>query len=249
MHRYKLIVEFDGRPFVGWQRQANGLSVQEAIERAVFALAGFEVTAFAAGRTDAGVHALAMPVHFDLPRPIRPDTVRDGVNAHLRPSPISALSAEITDPDFHVRLSARMRHYVYKILNRRSPPAIDAGRVWHVAPAIDVSRMRAAAAHLVGKHDFTTFRAAQCQAESPVKTLSALDVRVDGDVVEATASAPSFLHRQVRSMVGTIVEAGLGRRSVDDVARALAACDRSLCGQVAPAEGLYFLRADYDAAL
>lgn len=245
LQRYKLIVEFDGTPFVGWQRQENGLSIQAAIEAAAAAFSGTAPTAFAAGRTDAGVHAIAMPVQIEIPARFRPDRVRDALNAHLRPLPIAVLSAEPVAPDFHVRHSARMRHYLYRIVNRRAPAALDSGRAWRIAPTIDVAAMQAAASELVGKHDFTTFRAAQCQAASPIKTLSMLAVTRSGDVIETRASAPSFLHHQVRSMLGTIVEAGLGRRSPADVRAALDARDRSLCGQVAPAGGLYFAGADY----
>jgi tRNA pseudouridine38-40 synthase len=240
-----LIVEFDGAPFVGWQRQENGLSIQEAIENAALAFAGVSTTAFAAGRTDAGVHALAMPVQLELPERFRPSVVRDALNAHLRPAPIAVLSAEAVDAAFHVRHSAKMRRYVYRIVNRRAPTALDAGRAWHVAPRIDPALMQAAADMLIGRHDFTTFRAVQCQSASPVKTLTAFAVSVQGDVVEARASAPSFLHRQVRSMVGAVVQAGLKRRTPDDVRAALEARDRSLCGPVAPAFGLYFAGADY----
>lgn len=245
LQRYKLVVEFDGAPFVGWQRQENGLSIQEAIENAALAFAGLSTTAFAAGRTDAGVHALAMPVHLDLPSGFRSDTVRDALNAHLRPLPIAVLSAEPVGPDFHVRYSAKMRHYVYRISNRRAPTALEAGRAWHVAPSIDDILMQRAADQLIGNHDFTTFRAAQCQAASPIKTLTSLRVNRIGDIVETRASAPSFLHHQVRSMVGTIVQAGLKRRTPEDVRAALDARDRSLCGQVAPAGGLYFVGAEY----
>lgn len=245
VQRYKLIVEFDGAPFVGWQRQENGLSIQGAIEAAALAFTGVGATAFAAGRTDAGVHAIAMPVHLDLPSGYRPGTVRDALNAHLRPAPVAVLSAEPVDPGFHVRHAAKMRHYVYRIVNRRAPVALDAGRAWHVAARIDPAVMQEAATTLVGRHDFTTFRAVQCQSASPVKTLTALDVSVAGDVIETRASAPSFLHRQVRSMVGAIVQAGLKRRTPQDVRAALDARDRSLCGPVAPAGGLYFASADY----
>lgn len=245
LQRYKLIVEFDGAPFVGWQRQENGLSIQEAIETAAAALTGVAAVALAAGRTDAGVHALALPVQIDIRPGFRSDTVRDALNAHLRPLPIAVISAEPVAAEFHVRHRAKMRHYLYRILNRRAPVALDAGRVWHIAPKLDGAAMQAAATTLVGRHDFTTFRDAHCQSASPVKTLTAFDVRTVGDELQARASAPSFLHHQVRSMVGTIVQAGLGRRSVADVRAALDARDRALCGQVAPARGLYFVRADY----
>ena len=245
VQRYKLIVEFDGAPFVGWQRQENGLSIQEAIETAAMALTGVSATAFAAGRTDAGVHALAMPIQLDLPQGYRPDTVRDALNAHLRPHPIAVLAAEPVDQDFHVRYRAKMRHYLYRIVNRRPPVALETGRVWHIAAKIDPVLMQQAADQLIGMHDFTTFRDSQCQAASPVKTLTAFTVAARGDEIETRASAPSFLHHQVRSMMGTIVQAGLGKRTPDDVRAALEARDRSKCGQVAPACGLYFAGADY----
>ncbi|MBY0422884.1 MAG: tRNA pseudouridine(38-40) synthase TruA [Parvularculaceae bacterium] len=246
--RYKLLLEFDGAPFVGWQRQDNGLSIQAAIESAVHALSGETVVAFAAGRTDAGVHALAMPAQFDLERAFKPDVVRDALNAHLRPLPIAVLSAEIVDGAFHVRYSATMRRYLYRIMNRRPPLALDAGRAWQLAAPLDHALMDAAASRLVGKHDFTTFRAVQCQARSPVKSLTSLSVARSGPFIEIRAAAPSFLHHQVRSMVGTLVQAGLGRWTADDVAAALEARDRTRCGQVAPAEGLFFVSADYGEA-
>lgn len=246
MPRYKLIVEYDGGPFVGWQRQENGPSVQAAIEDAVRALSGEKVVAHAAGRTDAGVHALAMPVHIDLSRDYPAETVRDALNHHLRPAPVAILSAQTVSANFHARFSARARHYLYRIVNRRAPLTLDAGRAWRVARPLDAEAMNAAARRLVGRHDFSTFRAAQCQAASPVKTLSALSAARAGEEISVYASAPSFLHHQVRSMVGALVEAGLGRWTPDDVEAALKACDRRACAPVAPAHGLYFLRADYD---
>ena len=247
MPRYLLIVEYDGGPFVGWQRQDNGPSVQGAIEAAVKAFCGAEVNAFAAGRTDAGVHALAMPVHFDLPEERREDVIRDALNAHLRPAPIVVLSARRAAENFHVRFSALGRRYFYRIVNRRAPLALDAGRAWQVQAPLDAEAMDRAAQRLVGKHDFSTFRSAKCQSASPVKTLSALSVSRQLDEVIVNASAPSFLHNQVRSMVGTLAQAGAGRWSADDVEAALKARDRARCGQVAPAWGLYFQRADYPA--
>lgn len=245
MSRYLLLVEYDGGPFVGWQRQDNGPSVQGAIEAAVEAFCGEKVTAAAAGRTDAGVHALAMPVQIDLARPQKSDTVRDALNAHLRPAPVSVLSARVVDDDFHVRFSALSRRYLYRIVNRRSPLALDAGRAWQVHGPLNAAAMREAAQRLVGKHDFSTFRAAQCQAASPVKTLSVLSVSRTDEEVRVEAAAPSFLHHQVRSMVGTLVEAGLGRWTADEVSAALEARDRARCGQMAPAHGLYFVEATY----
>jgi tRNA pseudouridine38-40 synthase len=244
--RYKLVLEYDGGPFAGWQRQENGPSVQGAIEDAVFAFCGARVAAVAAGRTDAGVHALAIPIHVDLPDERRPDTVRDAVNRHLRPLPIGVLAAEVAPKGFHARFSAVRRHYLYRIVNRRAPLALDAGRAWRIGPQLDEAAMDEAARRLVGQHDFSTFRDAQCQAASPVKTLETLCVERDGDVVRIRAAAPSFLHRQVRSIVGTLAQAGLGRWTPDDVERVLSARDRAACGPVAPPEGLYFERADYE---
>jgi tRNA pseudouridine38-40 synthase len=247
--RFKLIVEYDGRPFVGWQRQDNGPSVQGALETAALAFSGTQTTAHAAGRTDAGVHALAMPVHVDLPERFDADTVRDALNHHMRPAPVAALSAERVDPTFHARFSCTARHYLYCIVNRRAPLALEAGRAWRIGPPLDHEAMARAAARLVGRHDFTTFRAANCQAASPVKTLTRLSVERRGERIDVAASAPSFLHHQVRSMVGTLVEVGCGRWSEADVSAALARADRAACGRVAPADGLYFVRGDYDKAL
>jgi tRNA pseudouridine38-40 synthase len=243
--RFKLILEYDGGPFVGWQRQDNGPSVQGALEEAAFRFCGVRPTAAAAGRTDAGVHALAMPAHLDLPARFDSGTVRDALNFHLKPAPVAVLEASLAAADFHARFSAVARRYLYVIVNRRSPLTLDAGRAFRVGPALDHNKMAEAAQRLVGRHDFTTFRAAHCQSASPVKTLSSLEVTRAGDRVEIRATAPSFLHHQVRSMAGTLVEAGLGRRSVEEVSAALAAHDRAACGPVAPPEGLYFVGADY----
>lgn len=245
MPRYRLIVEYDGGPFVGWQRQANGASVQQAIEEAVAAFCGETVVVKGAGRTDAGVHALGQAAHLDLARDWPADTVRDAVNAHLRPAPVAILSAEAVAADFDARFSAVKRHYLYRILDRRAPPAIDAGRVWHVPQRLDAAAMHEAAQRLVGRHDFTTFRAAECQSKSPVKTLDRLDVTREGDEIAIRAEARSFLHSQVRSMAGTLRKAGEGRWSADDVAAALAARDRSRAGPVAPPTGLYLVKVDY----
>ena len=246
LRRFKLVLEYDGGPFVGWQRQDNGQSVQGAIEAAALGFCGLSCVAAAAGRTDAGVHALAMPVHLDLPARFDADTVRDALNFHLKPHPIAVIEASEAPPDFHARFSATGRRYLYRIVNRRAPLALDAGRAWRIGPRLDEAAMQSAAAFLVGRHDFTTFRAAQCQSASPVKTLSGLSVTRDADDVEVRAAAPSFLHHQVRSMVGTLCEVGLGRWRVDDVRLALAAADRAQCGPVAPPEGLYFVAADYE---
>jgi tRNA pseudouridine38-40 synthase len=245
MQRYKLIIEYDGTPFVGWQRQANGLSVQEAVETAVERISGEQRVVHAAGRTDAGVHARGQVGHFDLRREWRGDRLRDALNAHLKPAPIAIISAEKVPPDFEARFSAISRHYVYRILNRRAPPSLERDHVWHVARRLDPSAMHAAAQCLVGKHDFSTFRAAECQANSPVRTLDAFDVTRADDLVEIHASARSFLHHQVRSMVGSLEHVGSGKWSAEDLKAALDACDRTRCGMVAPARGLFLMRVDY----
>lgn len=245
MPRYKLLIEYDGTPYSGWQWQENGLAVQQVLETAIEAFAGHKVRLFCAGRTDAGVHATGQVVHVDLEKTWRPDTVRDATNAHVRPHPISVLAAEEAAPDFNARTHATGRRYLYRILNRRPPPAIEATRVWHVPGPIDVDRMAKAAATLLGHHDFTTFRAGDCQAKSPIKTLDRLDVERIGEEVRVHAAARSFLHHQVRSMVGTIAMAGLGRWSVADVRASLDARDRRRCGPMAPAAGLYLVGVEY----
>ncbi|OFX05512.1 MAG: tRNA pseudouridine(38-40) synthase TruA [Alphaproteobacteria bacterium RIFCSPHIGHO2_12_FULL_63_12] len=248
MPRYFLVLEFDGGPFVGWQRQENGVSVQGALEEAVFRFCGERVTAHSAGRTDAGVHALGMPVHIDIEKETDADTIREAVNYHLKPAPVAALTAVRAADDFHARFSATRRHYRYRILNRRAPLTLDAGRAWRLGPPLDADAMHAAAQVLIGKHDFTTFRASTCQADTPVKTLSSISVFRRAEEILIETSARSFLHHQVRSMVGSLVEVGIGRWSAADFADAFKACDRRRCGQVAPAEGLYFVRADYGQA-
>jgi len=245
MPRYKLTIEYDGGPFVGWQRQENGLSVQQALEDAIFAFSGETVVVKGAGRTDSGVHALGQVAHIDLARERAADVVRDATNANLRPHPITVVAAEAVAADFDARFSAVRRHYLYRILQRRAPPAIDRGRVWWVAQPLDVDAMHLAAQSLVGKHDFTTFRSAQCQAKSPVKTLDRLDVSREGDEVVVRATARSFLHNQVRSMVGTIKKVGDGSWPVPAVAEVLEARDRARSGPVAPADGLYLVAVDY----
>ena len=245
MPRYKLVVEYDGTPFAGWQRQAGQMSVQQAVEEAVQAFAGHTVRATCAGRTDAGVHATHQVAHLDLARAFRPDTVRDAANAHLRPLPVSVVAAEPVPDTFDARRSAVRRRYRYRILNRRAPPGLDAARVWHVPWALDAEAMHRAAQGLVGRHDFTTFRAAECQAASPVRTLDRLDVAHEGDAITVEAEARSFLHRQVRSMVGTLALAGAGRWRPEGVAEALAARDRRACGPMAPPHGLYLVGVDY----
>jgi tRNA pseudouridine38-40 synthase len=247
MPRYRLTLEYDGAPFVGWQRQQNGPSVQEALEGAVFAFCGETATAIAAGRTDAGVHAAGQVVHFDLARSVETDTLRDALNAHLRPQPIAVLDAERAPDDFHARFSAVARHYRYCILNRRAPPALLRGRAWHVPRPLDAEAMNDAAQALVGRHDFTTFRSAECQARTAEKTLDRLSVAREGACVVIEASARSFLHHQVRSMVGTLKLVGLGTWTRRDLEQALAARDRTACGPVAPPEGLTLMRVDYPA--
>jgi tRNA pseudouridine38-40 synthase len=243
--RYKLILEYDGAPFAGWQVQDNAPSVQGALMAAVEAFSGERVMVQGAGRTDAGVHALGQVAHFDLSREHAPDTVRDALNAHLRPHPVAVLSAEIVAADFDARRSALRRHYRYRIVNRRPDLALDRGRAWRVPRPLDAERMHAAAQRLTGRHDFTTFRSTECQANSPLKTLDRLDVSRAGEEVHVAAAARSFLHNQVRSMVGSLVLVGEGKWSGDDLARALEARDRSACGPVAPPEGLYLVRVEY----
>jgi tRNA pseudouridine38-40 synthase len=245
MPRFKLTIEYDGRPFVGWQRQANGLAVQEAVEGAIERLTGAPATIQAAGRTDAGVHAKGQVAHIDLVRDWRPDRLRDALNAHLRLFPIAVVEAEIAPDDFSARFSATKRHYLYRILNRRAPPTHDRGFVWHVARRLDAGAMHEAAQALVGRHDFTTFRAAECQANSPVRTLDRLDVVRSGDFIEVSASALSFLHHQVRSMVGSLEHVGSGKWPIGALREALEARDRSRCGATAPAAGLFFMKVEY----
>jgi len=243
--RYKLTIEYGGAGLVGWQRQANGLSVQEALETAFERFCGERPTVFGAGRTDAGVHALAQVAHVDLAREADPEVIRSAINHHLRPHAISVLDAAPAPPGFDARLSARSRRYLYRILNRRAPPALERGRVWHVAPPLDAVAMREGARHLVGHHDFSTFRDSLCQAKSPVKTLDVLEVTTDGEEIHIAARARSFLHHQVRNMAGTLKLVGLGQWDPDDVATALAACDRRAGGPTAPAEGLALVAVDY----
>jgi len=245
MTRYKLTLEYDGGPFVGWQRQANGLSVQEALEAAIFAFCGERPNVFAAGRTDAGVHALGQVVHFDLEREAEPDTVRNAVNYHLKPHPVSVLLVEPVPADFHARFSAQWRAYRYRILNRRAPLTIDRGHVWLVTTPLDSEAMRAGAAHLIGHHDFTSFRSSICQAASPMKTLDVLEVERIGEAIEIRAKARSFLHHQVRNMVGTLKLVGDGKWAPEDVARVLAARNRSAAGPTAPPDGLYLTAVGY----
>ncbi len=245
MPRYRLLIEYDGRPFHGFQAQANLPSVQGSLERAVKKFCGEDLRVSAAGRTDTGVHATGQVVHIDLAKDWPADTVRNALNFHLMPDPVSVLSAEVAEGDWHSRFSATGRRYRYRILNRISPPALDQGRVWHVKKPLDAAAMHAAAQVLVGHHDFTTFRDLACQAKSPMKTLDVADVRREGEEVILEFASRSFLHRQVRSMTGTLAEVGVGRWTKDDVAAALAARDRRACGPVAPAEGLYLTGVTY----
>ncbi len=245
MPRYRITIEYDGGPFVGWQRQDNGPSVQGALEQAIFKLCGESVTVTGAGRTDAGVHALGQVAHFDIGKDFAPDKIRDALNHFLRPDPVAVLEAAVAAPDFHARFSAIGRHYLYRILTRRPQPVLERGHVWHVAHDLDADAMHAAAQMLVGHHDFTTFRAAECQAKSPVKTLDVLRVSRLGDEIHFAARARSFLHNQVRSMVGTLKLVGEGKWRAGDVKDALKARDRSRCGPVAPSEGLYLVKVDY----
>jgi tRNA pseudouridine38-40 synthase len=245
MPRYRLLVEYDGRPFHGFQAQAELPSVQGSLERAVKKFCGEDLRVSAAGRTDTGVHATGQVVHIDLAKDWPAETVRNALNFHLMPDPVSVLSAEVAEGDWHSRFSATGRRYRYRILNRISPPALDQGRVWHVKKPLDAGAMHAAAQVLVGHHDFTTFRDLACQAKSPMKTLDVADVRREGEEVILEFASRSFLHRQVRSMTGTLAEVGVGRWTKGDVAAALAARDRRACGPVAPAEGLYLTGVTY----
>ena len=239
MARYKLTLEYDGTGFVGWQHQGDGRSVQEALERAVERFCGEQIRVHGAGRTDSGVHACRQCCHLDLARPAAPAVLRDALNAHLRPAPVVVLDAAEAAPAFDARRDAVARVYLYRILNRKAAPALAHKRAWHLPRPLDVAAMAEAARLLEGTHDFTTFRAAQCQASSPVRTLASLAVSRRGDEIAIRAWARSFLHHQVRAMVGTLVEVGEGKRTPADVGAALAACDRSLSGPTAPAWGLY----------
>jgi tRNA pseudouridine38-40 synthase len=245
MPRYRITVEYDGSPFVGWQLQINGPSVAGAIANAIAQLTGKETAVHGAGRTDAGVHALAQVAHFDLDTAWDRLKLREGLNACVRPHPIAVLNVEEVDDDFHARYSATARHYLYRIINRRPPLTVELGRAWHVGQPLDEGAMQEGAAYLVGRHDFTTFRSAECQAASPLKTLDRVTVSRRGEVIEVSASARSFLHNQVRSMVGSLKLIGEGKWLPIDVKRALEARDRSACGPVAPPHGLYLLRVDY----
>jgi tRNA pseudouridine38-40 synthase len=245
MPRYKLTIEYDGTPFCGWQLQDSLPTVQGAMEAAVKAMTGEDVRVHGSGRTDAGVHARGQVAHCDIAKPFAPDRLRDGLNAHLRPNPVGVLNAEIVPESFEARFSAIKRHYLYRIANTRANLALDIGRVWRVPRRLDAEAMHQAAQRLIGKHDFTTFRDTECQAKSPEKTLDQLDVTRNGDAIDIMTSARSFLHSQVRSMVGSLVWVGEGRWSADDLAAVLAARNRAACGPVAPPEGLYLMRVEY----
>ncbi|WMT87445.1 tRNA pseudouridine(38-40) synthase TruA [Pelagibacterium sp. 26DY04] len=245
MPRYKLTIEYDGTPFVGWQRQADAMSIQEALEEAIEKFSGEAVRTQTAGRTDAGVHARGQVAHFDLTRAWDPFRISEALNYHLRPHPIAILACEDVGGDFEARFSATARHYEYRILNRRARPALEEHKVWHVPVPLDAEAMDRAAQVLVGRHDFTTFRSAQCQANSPLRTLNRLNVTREGDAIVITTSARSFLHHQVRSMTGSLKLVGEGRWSADDLKEALEARDRARCGPMAPAAGLYLMRVDY----
>jgi tRNA pseudouridine38-40 synthase len=245
MARYRLTVEYDGGPYFGFQAQKDQPSVQASLVRAILAFTGEQVVLHAAGRTDSGVHATGQVVHFDTARDWPAKTVRNAMNAHLGAEPIVVLDAQVVDEDFHARFSAIGRRYLYRILNRPAPPAVGRGLVWHVKGELDVEAMHAAAQRLIGLHDFTTFRDAHCQSKSPVKTLDAARVWREGEEVHLGFEARSFLHRQVRSLTGSLVEVGLGRWSADDLQAALDAKDRSACAQVAPPQGLYLVGVAY----
>jgi len=245
MPRYKLTIEYDGTPFIGWQQQDSGPTVQGVLTEAVAAFAGERVTVSGAGRTDTGVHALGQVAHIDLARDWETDRVRDAINFHLRPQLVAVLKAELVASDFDARFSAIKRHYLYRIVNRRADLTLDQNRAWRVPRLLDDCAMHAAAQRLIGKHDFTTFRSTECQAKSPEKTLDRLDVTRVGDEVRVEASARSFLQHQVRSMVGSLIHVGEGKWRAGDLADALAARDRTRCGQVAPPHGLYLVRVEY----
>ncbi len=246
MPRYKLTVEYDGSGFVGWQRQADGITVQQVLEEAIEAFAREQRLVEGAGRTDAGVHALGQVAHVDLRNDWEPDRVRDALNFHVKPHPVVVLAAKAVDDDFHARFSATQRGYLYRILNRRPPPAVRAGKVWWIPQPLDAAAMNAAARHLIGRHDFSTFRAANCQADSPVKTLDEIGVRPDGDEILITVRARSFLYRQVRNIAGTLKLVGEANWTPDDVRDALAAHDRGRGGPTAPPDGLYLTDVVYE---
>ncbi|HEY5048574.1 MAG TPA: tRNA pseudouridine(38-40) synthase TruA [Rhizomicrobium sp.] len=245
MPRYRITLEYDGSPFAGWQRQENGPSVQAALEAAIFKLSGEQVTVTGAGRTDAGVHALGQVAHFDLAKTFAAEKIRDALNHHLRPEPVAVIAAEEASPGFHARFDATARRYLYRIVCRKAPLVLERGRAWHVTHALDADAMHQAAQMLLGRHDFTTFRAAECQANSPVRTLDRLDVARVADEIHFVASARSFLHHQVRSLAGSLKLVGEGKWKPIGMKAALEARDRARCGPVAPPEGLYLVKIDY----
>ncbi len=245
MPRYKLTIEYHGGDYCGWQRQENGRSVQQAIEEALFKFSGQTLVIQGAGRTDAGVHASGQVAHVDLAKAWRTDQVRDACNAYLRHHRVAIISVEVVDETFEARFSAIKRHYVYRILNRRAPSVLERGLVWHVARRLDAGAMHEAAQVMLGRHDFSTFRDAECQANSPIRTLDAIDVSRNGEIIEVRVSALSFLHRQVRSMVGSLEHVASGKWSQADFISAFESRQRSRCGQVAPSDGLYLTRVDY----
>lgn len=245
MTRFRLTLEYDGGPFVGWQRQDNGISIQQALEEAVLATVQEECMVYGAGRTDAGVHALGQVAHVDIAKPIEPNRLMAAINFHLKPNPIAVTACEIAADDFHARFSATGRAYLYRIVNRRAPLTVDRGHAWLLSVPLDAGAMHAAAQRLIGRHDFTSFRASLCQAQSPVKTLDRLDVMRQGEEIQVIAEARSFLHHQVRNMVGTLRLVGEGKWSADDVTAALEAHDRSASGPTAPPDGLYLTRVTY----
>ena len=246
MPRYKIVVEYDGTDFVGWQKQQNGKSIQEELEKALYVFTHEQSEVYGSGRTDAGVHAYGQVAHFDLKQPIDTFKAVASFNALLRPNPISVLSFEQLSDDFHSRFSAKQRSYIYKILNRPAPAALDVNRVWHVPLPLDVPEMQKCALHLLGKHDFSTFRAAECQAKSPIKTLDEFTITKRGDYIFFVVKARSFLYHQVRNMVGSLVEVGLHHWTHEDFHEAFEACDRKKGGPTAPACGLYFQGVNFD---
>jgi tRNA pseudouridine38-40 synthase len=245
MTRFAFMVEYDGRPYMGWQRQAHGPTIQQHIEEALGRIVGTEPVVHCAGRTDAGVHALAMRAHVDLEKTIKPFRLMEAMNAHLRPEPIAILQCETVSDEWHARFSSIGRAYEYRILNRRAPLTFEEGLIWRVPQKLNAAAMHQAAQFLIGKHDFTTFRSAQCQADSPMRTLDRLDVVRTGERITVFAEARSFLHHQVRSMTGCLALVGMGTWQVADMKAALEARDRSALGHNAPPDGLYFVRADY----
>jgi tRNA pseudouridine38-40 synthase len=246
MTRYKLTIEYDGGPYNGWQSQTNGRAVQDAVTKAVRAYCQEEAEVFAAGRTDTGVHALGQVVHLDLERGDTADRVRDAINFHLKPAPISVIASETVSEEFHARFAATRRHYLYRIINRRAPLTLDLGQAWQVPVPLDADAMHAAAQALVGKHDFTTFRSVHCQAKSPLRTMDEISVSRYGDEIEVICRARSFLHNQVRSIVGSLKYVGEGKWRPREMEAALKAKDRSRCGPVAPPGGLYLTAVDYE---